>query len=371
MRKFLLFNLIVFFSLVLFSCANSNGAYNDMSPTVLGDFVNEHNEDLTCISINDNLYYDNWLKLSYLNGAIFNDYASQFKLNTQNRITIETSKGFNLKVDLLDEADNIVMTNYTGANGKCYLFPNWHADKYKVKYSYYDEEMNLIENYDYLSSGTYFSPKGQFYDTDVLELMFVIDTTISMNDELDYLKHQIKSIIEELNDDIEHIIKIAILLYKDRNEVYETLYSDFTTDIDSQLEFLANKIAYGGQDYEEAVDLAFSEAALKSWSNESVNKIIVHIGDAPAHDEYINNWYNSVLDLTSKGVRIITVASSGINKKTEYLFRTMTLVNNGTYVAITNHSGIGDNHIDPSIDVSLKIEYLDECLIRLIKYYCI
>ena len=47
----------------------------------------------------------------------------------------------------------------------------------------------------------------------------------------------------------------------------------------------------------------------------------------------------------------------------------MTLISNGTYVAITNHSGIGDEHIDSSIDEEVTIEYLDKCLIRLITGY--
>jgi hypothetical protein len=46
------------------------------------------------------------------------------------------------------------------------------------------------------------------------------------------------------------------------------------------------------------------------------------------------------------GIQMITVASSGVNKKTEYLFRAMTLITNGTYVAITNHSNVGDEHIE-------------------------
>ena len=199
--------------------------------------------------------------------------------------------------------------------------------------------------------------------------MFVVDTTTSMDDELEFLKNEISDVVEEVNSFNDCIVNVAVLLYKDKGEIYETLYSEFTEDINAQLEFLENKIAYGGGDFEEAVEVAIEEAASKSWSGSNSTKIIVHIGDAPAHDENINDWYNAVIDLCNKGIRLITVASSGINKKTEYFFRSMTLISNGTYVAITNHSGIGNDHIDSSVDVNVTVEYLDSCLVRLITGY--
>ena len=120
--------------------------------------------------------------------------------------------------------------------------------------------------------------------------------------------------------------------------------------------------------YEECVDVAIEEAASKNWSLNST-KVLIHIADAPAHDEDINKWYNAVLKLSGMGIQMITVASSGVNKKTEYLFRAMTLITNGTYVAITNHSNVGDEHIDSSNSSDLVVEYLDNCLVRIINGY--
>jgi hypothetical protein len=47
----------------------------------------------------------------------------------------------------------------------------------------------------------------------------------------------------------------------------------------------------------------------------------------------------------------------------------MTLITNGTYVYLTNDSRIGDEHMDATVDFDFVIEYLDECLIRLINGY--
>ena len=68
------------------------------------------------------------------------------------------------------------------------------------------------------------------------------------------------------------------------------------------------------------------------------------------------------------GVRIIPVTASGIDKSAEYLMRSLALATNGTYTFITNHSGIGGHHIEPSTD-SYKVELLNNLLVRLIRDY--
>ena len=111
------------------------------------------------------------------------------------------------------------------------------------------------------------------------------------------------------------------------------------------------------------------EAVNKDWTLKNSTNILVHFADAPCRDEEITDWYNASLELNKKGIRTISVASSGINKKTEYLMRSMTLITNGTYVYLTNDSRIGDEHMDATIEFDFVVEYLDECLVRLINGY--
>ena len=93
--------------------------------------------------------------------------------------------------------------------------------------------------------------------------------------------------------------------------------------------------------FPEAVDVAMEEAVAKQWSVNAKTKILVHVADAPSHDRDVNSWNNSSLRFAEMGVRVITVASSGIDKKTEYLFRSQSILTNGIYVYLTNDSGIG------------------------------
>ncbi len=66
-----------------------------------------------------------------------------------------------------------------------------------------------------------------------------------------------------------------------------------------------------------------------------------------------------------KGITIIPLAASDTDKQTEYLMRTFALLTNGTYTFLTNDSGIGNNHIKPTID-SYEVEKLNDLLLRLI-----
>lgn len=376
MRKYFLMLFVVFFSLFLCSCSSDNPihrnpSYDDVPDNfVLGELIKEEDIKITCIAHDDNKYYDSWVDLVYEYNGVFNYYNGFYPLKTNNRITINVPAGANVEISLLDDEDNIVYTNLPDANGVCYLFPNWFSYEYKISVKYYDDidTQPITAEYKVFNSIT-LSFETTKVEKDIIDLMFVVDTTTSMDDELEFLKNEISNVVEEVSSFNNCAVNVAVLLYKDKGEIYETLYSEFTQDINEQFEFLENKIAYGGGDFEESVEVAIEEAASKSWSGNNSTKIIVHIGDAPAHDENINDWYNAVIDLCNKGIRLITVASSGINKKTEYLFRSMTLISNGTYVAITNHSGIGDEHIDSSIDEEVTIEYLDKCLIRLITGY--
>ncbi|HEY0108510.1 MAG TPA: hypothetical protein VGB67_02715, partial [Fibrella sp.] len=58
----------------------------------------------------------------------------------------------------------------------------------------------------------------------------------------------------------------------------------------------------------------------------------------------------------------------GIDKETEFLMRMLAIGTQGTYVFITNDSGIGNTHLIPSVG-DYQVEYLNELMLRLIVKY--
>ena len=120
--------------------------------------------------------------------------------------------------------------------------------------------------------------------------------------------------VKEANNNVR--ILLSIMMYRDQNDEYITLYNDFTEDINAQLEFLNAQSAQGGGDFPEAVEVAFAKAAAQQWTSGTSTKILVHVADAPAHNKDVASWAGTVDKFASLGVRILTIASSGIDKQT-------------------------------------------------------
>lgn len=324
---------------------------------------------LSSSAYNDNDHYSYWIDL--INNGLFKTFNlyENLHFNTSNRIKITLPSMLDAKVNLLDNNGNVLYTALPTKDGVCYLYPEIKKASYDIRIDYMINEQ-LYSSKHTIINDTVFNIDGDLINNDIIDLMFVVDTTGSMMDELNFLKEEINNIINKVSlSNPNVIINVGILLYRDLNSSYVTLYSDFTTDISIQEDFLANKIAAEGGDYHEAVDIALSEVVEKNWSKETCTKLVIHIADAPCHDKDLNKWYDASLKLAAKGIRIISVASSGINVKTEYLFRSQSIITNGTYVYLTNHSGLGNEHLNPTVEGIQIVEYLSDCLVRLINGY--
>lgn len=334
------------------------------------DYVPEPGQ-ITACAYNDNDHYEFWLGLKQAQGegVSFYNYHNEFAFKTANRIHLTLPKDVSTQVNLLNQNNEIIYSSYSDKMGNCYLYPQEQSNEYKIELVYTNSDNTIVKEIRTITGDATIEYSGLNTSSNVIQLMFVIDATGSMGDEMAYLKSEVNDIIEKIKEAYSDIIfELAILMYRDYGDSYVTKYSGFTSDIKEQLIFLNDQRAQGGGDFEEAVHTALKEANTDQW-RENATKILIHIADAPSHDNDVADWYNSTLDLASKGVRIITVASSGIDKKTEYFFRSQSMITNGHYVYITNDSGIGGYHIEATVEEKPTVEYLNSCLIRLIKGY--
>ena len=92
--------------------------------------------------------------------------------------------------------------------------------------------------------------------------------------------------------------------------------------------------------------------------------------DAPAHhnDNVIKSLHSSIEAYAKAGIKIIPVAASGVDKNTEFMLRFFAVSTSGTYVFLTNDSGIGGDHIQASVG-EYEVELLNELIVRLIDKY--
>lgn len=207
-----------------------------------------------------------------------------------------------------------------------------------------------------------------------VDVAFVVDATGSMQDELDFLQAELNEIIyrsKRIGDQLN--FRFANVFYRDvgPNEEYLTRTMPFTRVLSKVVNFISAQRADGGGDTPEAVEVALDSAINHlEWSAEARARIIFLVLDAGPHNT--PSVRAKMKSLTSqaaaKGIRIVPVAASGIDKATEYLLRAVALGTNGTYTFLTNHSGVGQPHLEPTTD-SYDVESLNGLLTRILKSY--
>ena len=207
--------------------------------------------------------------------------------------------------------------------------------------------------------------------TKKLDLMFTIDTTGSMSDEIRYLQKELENVIIRVKDDCGNIpVRLSVNFYRDHGDAYVVKPYEFTTDIDSALADLAREYADGGGDYEEAVELALESSIYDhDWDDDSI-KLMFMVLDAPPHNTVSirESLHESIMAASKKGIRIIPVASSGVDKDTEFLLRAFAMTTGGTYTFLTDDSGIGGSHLEPTVG-DYEVEHLNDMLVRIIEDY--
>ena len=203
------------------------------------------------------------------------------------------------------------------------------------------------------------------------DIAFIVDATGSMSDEIRFLKSDLNYIIDRAKFESNIGLRTAALFYRDIGDSYLTRHDDFTNDVAKTQEFVSNQRASGGGDYPEAVHTAL-EASLEnlSWDEAARARIAFLILDAPAHyeEDIIKSLQNSIRLFAKKGIKLIPVAASGVDKETEFMLRFFDLATGGTYVFLTDDSGIGNSHIKATVG-NYQVESLAELMIRLIKKY--
>lgn len=306
------------------------------------------------------------------------DWAAFVKergLNTANFVKVTVTDGekkcFNAKVELTD-GQNTLFTARTDIHGCAYLFYSINGEdaapiQVKVGNAAVGVDGNADLTIDAADAGV---------KVTALDLMLMVDTTGSMGDELEYLKAELSDMVQRISQETDSLsIRVSVNFYRDEGDEYVVRYFDFREDINECLEQIWQQSADGGDDFPEAVHTALENAVSGHTWREDAVKLCFLVLDAPPHSEQEVQGVNaslrkSVLQAAGQGIRIIPVASSGVDSETEFLLRSYALLTGGTYVFLTDDSGIGNGHKDPDVDETVTVELLNDCMVRIVCEYC-
>ena len=205
------------------------------------------------------------------------------------------------------------------------------------------------------------------------DILFIVDATGSMMDEIDFLKDDLLDILNRGSKlQGSFTIRTGALFYRDKGDDYLTRESAFTKDFNKTVNFIKKQQADGGGDYPEAVHTALEVSLQKfDWDDSARARLAFILLDAPPHHDHqgvLESLQKSIDKYAEMGIKLIPVASSGVDKPTEFLLRMMAIATESTYVFLTDDSGVGNSHIKPTVG-EYEVEQLNDLMVRLIQKY--
>ena len=297
----------------------------------------------------------------------FAKYIGYFGFETRYMVTVNvvTSEGpaGDVLVEL-EQSGNNLFSAKTNVKGNAYLFPSEKLNGKNIAIKVNGVEKQTLA---YDGNTIHITLDDNVEKSSILDLMFVIDSTSSMGDELLYLKNKYSEIIGKINA---QTVNLALLFYRDTGDEYITRYFDFTKNMEEQQKNLVKQSASGGGDFPEAVDRALNEAVNKDWTADNAMRLIFHVCDAPPHSDQISQttYFNAINTAAQKGIRIIPVASNGIYLAAEYLLRQEAIMTGGTYIFLTDFNGKDEKELPQTVGVFTE-KNLNEYIVYVVNKY--
>jgi len=325
---------------------------------------------------------DNWAFWSDLmNKKEYANFQNQWGFSLFNHYSVMIKNGdvpiVDAKITLKDNNNKIICYARTNNKGQAHLFTgSFQQEESKnlnITVETSKETKTLSDVKLDSNNALVINMESNQDNSNILDLMFVMDTTGSMSDELEYLKSELKYVIQKTRESngSNLNIRLSCNYYRDDGDEYVVRPFEFTENIDDVINQISSQRANGGGDYEESVEEALDNAIAKhSWSENARARLLFLVLDAPPHHTkaIVEKLQKTVDEAAAKGIRIIPIASSGVDKETEFILRFCDTATGGTYIFLTNDSGIGDSHIEPTIG-KYDVQMLNELLIKTINDY--
>jgi hypothetical protein len=202
---------------------------------------------------------------------------------------------------------------------------------------------------------------------ETLDVGLLIDTTASMGDEIQYLKTEFLALsnrIKALHPDADQ--RWSLVVYRDDGDAYVTQTFNFGSDPAVYQATLAAQQSGGGGDLPEAPEKGLSEATQLGWrTDDATARLLFWVADAPHHAARAAAMANAIRAAGTMRIHVYPVASSGIDELAERSMRSAAQLTGGRYLFLTDDSGVGNSHKEPSVPCYF-VTKLDDAILRMI-----
>lgn len=202
---------------------------------------------------------------------------------------------------------------------------------------------------------------------DFLDLVFVVDTTGSMGDELAWLTQEIAQITRTAQSAAPGVdIRFGLVTYKAPADPYVVKSYGFTRNVTQFTRWIGSETASGGAGGPEVVADALNTAVQLDWRRGKGERLMFQIGDEPPLAAKTDTYYRAAQTAAANGIQIFGVAASGVDPQLEFLMRQGSALSGGRYLFLTDDSGVGLSHAEPTISC-YRVTRLNDLMVRVLR----
>ena len=324
----------------------------------------------------DNKNFDHYLLYHQKNQGLI---PKKFHLNIKERYVFEVSdsKGKtlpNCRV-VVGGDDKLIWKGRTDAHGKLLFFPRAVQGTEKIKeflVSFNYDGKSIVRKFSRLKNGAtkptkVTLPVQKKLDKVRVEVLFLLDTTGSMSDEIARVQSTLLAITAKIRKfQKQPEIRYGMVLYRDRTDEYVTRRFPFTSDVKKFDEALKQVRAAGGGDVPEAMNMGLYTAIEQmKWTSDALRMVFL-VADAPPHLDYTNDVpYSKTLQAAvTKGIKIFPTAASGLDNKGSFVMRQMAQYTGGKFLFIEYNKGTAASH---GVSAPHKSNNLDDLIVRIVR----
>ena len=274
----------------------------------------------------------------------FKTTAAHIDLNIKERITltVKDKNGRSIpNADIVILADNKeIATGKTYADGTFLFFPSIYPEVFTFK---------AIVSKDTAKNDLALDRQGsrnkeiilditQTKENDIpLDVVFIMDTTGSMGEEIQRLKNTIEIINLNLAGESKNQVQFGMVLYRDKKEAYVTKVIPLTSDLEKFKKELNKVDAAGGGDYPEDLQSALKDSLKEiEWRKNAIRLSFI-ITDAPPHLDYKQDYtyVSAMKEARERGIKLFTIGTGGLDINGEYVLRQISQFTSAKYIFLT------------------------------------
>ena len=208
-----------------------------------------------------------------------------------------------------------------------------------------------------------------------LDVVFVMDTTGSMGEEISRLTSTIEIIYANLNE-LKPLpfVRFGLVLYKDRGDEYITQVVPLTENLDAFQKELEKVSADGGGDGPEDLESALDDAVNAIAWNEGGLRMAFVVTDAEPHLDYGREYtyIDAANDARSKAIKLYTIGTGGLPLEGEYVLRQLSQLTDSRYIFLTygeggESAGGKEGSVSHHTGANFQTDKLEAIIIRFVR----